>query len=442
MAGDDNNKNKGGSGGITYDSPYYLYPSDYPKQLHENRTPYESAAFKAFQRRNGPPEDFDALLDVGSKILHSIERTLLEEEIFTEFDKFMAMTADEDSESKSDTEEPPFEKIPINTDYKIKTSLEEPPTSLESKPLLDNLEYVFLEEPSFLPKTTKFPSSWDDIFFTLLMQLFELNRNNSILDINVIDEILKEDFDALLDVGSKILHSIERTLLEEEIFTEFDKFMAMTADEDSESKSDTEEPPFEKIPINTDYKIKTSLEEPPTSLESKPLLDNLEYVFLEEPSFLPESMNVFMRIGFGSAIKLVSFDESQMLTINSFAVSEMVIAEMRVGVTTRSAAHMGSSSIGSERSDSGKGSTSSELEARHCKDAHLVLNWENFHFMVKEGIVLGHKVSSAGLEVDKAKINVILKLPPILTSKVLEVFLDMLVFTDVSLKIFQRLPNL
>ncbi|GJR82153.1 reverse transcriptase domain-containing protein [Tanacetum coccineum] len=45
---------------------------------------------------------------------------------------------------------------------------------------------------------------------------------------------------------------------------------------------------------------------------------------------------------------------------------------------------------------------------QHCKDAHLVLNWEKCHFMVKEGIVLGHKVSSAGLEVDKAKID---KLP-------------------------------
>ncbi|GKA58250.1 reverse transcriptase domain-containing protein [Tanacetum coccineum] len=38
-----------------------------------------------------------------------------------------------------------------------------------------------------------------------------------------------------------------------------------------------------------------------------------------------------------------------------------------------------------------------------CKDAHLVLNWEKCHVMVKEGIVLGHKVSGAGLEVDKAK---------------------------------------
>ncbi|GJV40352.1 hypothetical protein Tco_1418792 [Tanacetum coccineum] len=87
----------------------------------------------------------------GSKILHSIEETILEEEIFAEFNEFMAMTADENSDSESDTEDPPFEKITINTNYKIKTSLEEPPTDLELKPLPDNLEYVFLEEPSFLP---------------------------------------------------------------------------------------------------------------------------------------------------------------------------------------------------------------------------------------------------------------------------------------------------
>ncbi|GJZ09652.1 reverse transcriptase domain-containing protein [Tanacetum coccineum] len=100
-------------------------------------------------------------------------------------------------------------------------------------------------------------------------------------------EILEEDFDALLDEGSKILHSIKGTLLEEEIFSEFDEFIAMAADENFESEFDTEESSFEKIAINTDYKIKTSLEEPPMDLELKPLYDNLEYVFLEEPSFLP-----------------------------------------------------------------------------------------------------------------------------------------------------------
>ncbi|GJY04625.1 hypothetical protein Tco_0370565 [Tanacetum coccineum] len=48
---------------------------------------------------------------------------------------------------------------------------------------------------------------------------------------------------------------------------------------------------------------------------------------------------------------------------------------------------------------------------QRCKDANLVLNWEKCHFMVKEGIVLGHKVSGAGLEIDKATIDIISKLP-------------------------------
>ncbi|GJU35566.1 hypothetical protein Tco_1183920 [Tanacetum coccineum] len=60
------------------------------------------------------------------------------------------MTAEGNFESESDTKEQPFEKITFNIDYKIKTSLEEPPSDVELKPLPDNLEYVFLEEPSFL----------------------------------------------------------------------------------------------------------------------------------------------------------------------------------------------------------------------------------------------------------------------------------------------------
>nr|GEZ71959.1 DNA-directed DNA polymerase [Tanacetum cinerariifolium] len=63
----------------------------------------------------------------------------------------MAMTADKNSDFESDTKGQPFKKITINTDYKVKTSLEEPPTNLKLKPLPDNLEYVFLEESFFLP---------------------------------------------------------------------------------------------------------------------------------------------------------------------------------------------------------------------------------------------------------------------------------------------------
>ncbi|GJS79195.1 reverse transcriptase domain-containing protein [Tanacetum coccineum] len=72
------------------------------------------------------------------------------------------------------------------------------------------------------------------------------SNDDTCFSIDVIDEILEEDFDALLNEGSKILHSIKGTLLEEEIFSEFNEFIAMAEDENSESESNTEEPPFEK----------------------------------------------------------------------------------------------------------------------------------------------------------------------------------------------------
>ncbi|KAL4297029.1 hypothetical protein GQ457_12G014460 [Hibiscus cannabinus] len=58
-----------------------------------------------------------------------------------------------------------------------------------------------------------------------------------------------------------------------------------------------------------------------------------------------------------------------------------------------------------------------------CKETNLVLNWEKCHFMVDEGIVLGHKISSKGMEVDRAKIEVISKLPPPTTVKGIRSFL-------------------
>nr|GFD43967.1 reverse transcriptase domain-containing protein [Tanacetum cinerariifolium] len=43
---------------------------------------------------------------------------------------------------------------------------------------------------------------------------------------------------------------------------------------------------------------------------------------------------------------------------------------------------------------------------KRCEDSNLCLNWEKSHFMVNEGIVLGHKISKQGIEVDKAKVDV------------------------------------
>ncbi|GJU61319.1 reverse transcriptase domain-containing protein [Tanacetum coccineum] len=60
---------------------------------------------------------------------------------------------------------------------------------------------------------------------------------------------------------------------------------------------------------------------------------------------------------------------------------------------------------------------------KRCEDTNLCLNWEKRHFMVKEGNVLGHKISKNRIEVDKAKVDVIAKLPHPTTVKGVRSFL-------------------
>ena len=64
-----------------------------------------------------------------------------------------------------------------------------------------------------------------------------------------------------------------------------------------------------------------------------------------------------------------------------------------------------------------------EKVLKRCGEVDLVLNWEKCHFMVKEGIVLGHVISERGIEVDKVKIETMDKLPPPTDIKSLRSFL-------------------
>ncbi|GJX98122.1 reverse transcriptase domain-containing protein [Tanacetum coccineum] len=64
-----------------------------------------------------------------------------------------------------------------------------------------------------------------------------------------------------------------------------------------------------------------------------------------------------------------------------------------------------------------------EKMLKQCEDTNLVLNWEKCHFMCREGIVLGHKISKSGIEVDRAKVDVIAKLPHPTTVKGVRSFL-------------------
>jgi hypothetical protein len=79
---------------------------------------------------------------------------------------------------------------------------------------------------------------------------------------------------------------------------------------------------------------------------------------------------------------------------------------------------------------------------QRCEEKHLVLNLEKYHFMVREGIVLGHLISEHGIEVDRAKIEVIEQLPPPVNIKGIRSFLGHAGFYRRFIKDFSHIARL
>nr|GEZ03672.1 reverse transcriptase domain-containing protein [Tanacetum cinerariifolium] len=169
---------------------------------------------------------------------------------------------------------------------------------------------------------------------------------------------------------------------------------------------------------------KSSVDEPP-AVELKDLPPHLEYAFLEGNDKLPVIIAKYLSVEEKTALITVLKSHTRPIAWKlsdikgTFQRCMMAIFHDMIEKTIE--VFMDDFSV--FRNSFLSCLSHLERMLKRCEDTNLCLNWEKSHFMVKEGIVLGHKISKEGIEVDKAKVDVITKLPHPTTVKGIRSFL-------------------
>ncbi|GJU40489.1 reverse transcriptase domain-containing protein, partial [Tanacetum coccineum] len=202
-------------------------------------------------------------------------------------------------------------------------------------------------------------------------------------------------------------------------------------------------PPLHVCEINETEKIKTSIDDPP-DLEIKDLPPHLEYAFLEGTSKLPviiakdlkkeekeQLLKVLKSHKWAIAWKISDIQginpnfcthkilmeddfkpavQHQRRETNSIVSSMVFLDTFKFPLIPKTRKRPPSPVLMEHLLTQGCLSVfamllgcSKDMMLKWCEDTNLVLNWEKCHFMIKEGIVLGHKISKSGIEVDRAK---------------------------------------
>ncbi|GKE05042.1 reverse transcriptase domain-containing protein [Tanacetum coccineum] len=319
-------------------------------------------------------------------------------------------------------------RMTFHMDSVMKHSYSNDDTYLELKPLPDNLEYTFLEEPSFLPviissqlskekknklvsilKRHKQAFAWKTIdipriypsFCKHKIKLLEdkrpLAQKQRRLNPNM-QEVVKKEIVELLDTS--IIYPIDDSLWASwRVCVDYRKLNEATA-------KDHFPLPFmdqmlERLARNKYFCF----------------LDGFSRYFQIPIDPMDQEKSIFT-YPFGR----YTYKRMPLGLCNALATLQRFMLAIFHGMIEESVeVFMDDFSVFGKSSDHYLNNLDKMIQ--HCKDANLVLNWEKCHLTVKEGVVLGHKVSSAGLEVDKAKIDVISKLPPLTNVKSIRSFL-------------------
>nr|GEV55722.1 reverse transcriptase domain-containing protein [Tanacetum cinerariifolium] len=305
-------------------------------------------------------DELDALLE-DSKPFLSTSKKISETLLDKEFEEFMTGNVQEDEVKDY------FEELPPKDELRIKNSIQDLPTNLEMKPLLKHLEYAFLEENSILPK--------EIIKFLDTSIIYAIEDSPWVSPVHCVPK--KGGMIVVTNEDNELLPT--RTVTRWCVCIDYHKLNEAT-------QKDHSPLPFmdqmlERVAGNKFFCFLNGF--------SRYFQIPIEPADQEKTTFTcPYGTYAYKREPFGLCNAPTTF---QMCMIAIF--QDMLETSIEVFVDDFL--------VFGDSFDSCI--TNLEVMLIRCKQALLVLNWEKCHFMVTEGIVLGHKVFSKGLEITLQK---------------------------------------